>query len=248
MKELMICFFVFVFPPLLQAEARTFAGNNTCDSIHTIKEVTVIANRLDNFSAGTKINPVDSLSMIQYNTRNLSDLLADESPLFIKSYGSGSLATSSFRGGSASHTAILWNGFNINSPMHGQSDLSLVPVDFSDNISIQYGGGSALWGSGAVGGAIHLNNTAKFDKGLSAKAAFSAGSFESYSRQLALELSRKKIVSSIKVFNHTAKNNFPYANEFVSENPTTVQSNAELKSHGLLAENYFLIGKNQKLK
>src|SRR4051812_12993113 len=105
----------------------SYAQKETTDSSFHLKEVIVTSNRLVNFSAGTKVNDIDSLALAQHNSTNLADLLADESPVFIKSYGLGSLATTSFRGGSANHTAILWNGFNINSPMNGQLDLSLVP-------------------------------------------------------------------------------------------------------------------------
>lgn len=226
---------------------NSFGQSNTNDTTFLLKEVIVTANRITNFSAGTKVNPIDSLSLSQHSNQNLSDLLVDESPLFIKSYGLGALATSSFRGGSANHTAILWNGFNINSPMNGQLDLSLVPVNFSDAISIQYGGTSALWGSGAVGGAIHLTNNAKFNTGLSTKINLSAGSFESYSQQASVEFSKKRFISSIKLFNTSAKNNFQYNNIFSPENIKVTQSNAELKSYGLLSENYFLIKEHQKL-
>lgn len=226
---------------------NSFGQTNINDTTFKLKEVIISSNRVTNFSAGTKVNSIDSLSLSQHSNQNLSDLLIDGSPLFIKSYGLGTLATSSFRGGSASHTAILWNGFNINSPMNGQLDLSLVPVNFSDAISIQYGGTSALWGSGAVGGAIHLTNNAKFNTGLTTKINLSAGSFESYSQQASVDFSKKRFISSIKLFNTSAKNNFQYNNIFSPENRKVTQSNAELKSYGLLSENYFLIKANQKI-
>ncbi len=226
---------------------NSFGQTNISDTTFSLKEVIVSTNRIANFSAGTKVNSIDSLSFSQHRNQNLSDLLIDESPLFIKSYGLGALATSSFRGGSASHTAILWNGFNINSPMNGQLDLSLVPVNFSDAVAIQYGGTSALWGSGAVGGAIHLTNNAKFNTGVTTRINLSAGSFETYNQQASVEFSKKRFISSIKLFNTSAKNNFQYNNIFSPENSKITQSNAELKSYGLLSENYFLIKENQKL-
>ncbi len=64
------------------------------------------------------------------------------------------------------HTAILWNGFNIQNAMLGQTDLSLLPAVFFDEVEIEYGGSSAVWGSGAVAGSIHLNNRAGFGRGL----------------------------------------------------------------------------------
>lgn len=223
-----------------------FAQNAT-DTSYQLKEVTVNSNRLTNFSAGTKVIAFDSLSFEQNSNKNLSDLLADESPLFIKSYGLGALGTSSFRGGSANHTAILWNGFNINSPMNGLLDLSLVPVSICDEVSIQYGGTSALWGSGAVGGTIHLNNAAKFNTGLTTKLNLSAGSFSNYNQQLSFQLSLKKVITSIKLYNTTAKNDFQYNNIYSINDNKVTQSNAQLKSYGLLSENYFLINNRQTI-
>ncbi len=232
---------------LFFSSAFCYAQINLIDTTRQLKEINVIANRLTDFSTGTKVDVVDSLVMFQHINKNLSDLLSDESPVFIKSYGLGALATSSFRGGSASQTALLWNGFNINSPMNGVVDLSLVPVNFMDAISVQYGGVSALWGSGAVGGAIHLNNTAKFNSGVTTKVNVSTGSFDVYNQQVSFEFSKRKFISSIKLFNTTSKNNFQYNNVFSANDAKVIQTNAELKSYGLLSENYWLIKENQKI-
>ncbi len=221
--------------------------SQTIDTTVLLKEVNISANRINNFSSGTKINFIDSMALTQYNNHNLSDLLTDESSLFIKSYGTGTLATSSFRGGSANHTAVLWNGFNINSPMNGQLDLSLVPVSFSDAISVQHGGTSALWGSGAVGGVIHLNNVPEFNKGLITKINLSGGSFKDFNQQISLKWSKKRFISSIRIFNSKAKNDFEYTNIYSPEKVNVTQTNAEIKNYGLSSENFLLLKENQKL-
>lgn len=217
------------------------------DSVYVLKEVPISTNRLKYFAAGSKIIAIDSTSLSQYANQNLSELLSDDSPLFVKSYGMGSLGTSSFRGGSANHTAVLWNGFNINNPWNGQMDLSLVPVDVADNVSVQYGGNSALWGSGAVGGAIHLSNNGLFNKGITSKISLSTGSFETYSQQLSAEYSGSRFITSIKFFNTDAKNNFEYSSYYFAEKTKLKTTNAELKNYGFLNENYFLINENQKI-
>lgn len=231
----------------LLISVSVIAQKSPADSALHLKEVVVTAKRIDKFSAGTKIQQIDSATLSRYKSGNLATLLANESPLFIKSYGSGSLATSSFRGGSANHTAILWNGFNLNSPMNGQLDLSLIPNGFINNLSIQYGGTSALWGSGAVGGAIHLNNEVNFDKGITILAGTSVGSFADYGQNIQFEISRHKWVSSFKIANNSVKNNFEYFNQQLSDSPLQKQINAELKQHELLAENYFRINDKQKI-
>lgn len=224
-----------------------FGQKSTIDSMLYLKEVIISSNRLEKFSVGTKIQVIDSTALNQNKSGNLSILLENESSLFVKSYGLGSLATSSFRGGNASHTAVLWNGFNLNSPMNGQLDLSLVPNSFINNVNIQYGGTSALWGSGAVGGTIHLNNDVKFNNGITVSAGSSLGSFLNYGQNAEIEISKSKWVSSFKLFNVSAKNDFEYYNTQLPGSPKVKQSNAELKQYGLLAENYFRINSKQKV-
>lgn len=237
-----------LFTMLLKQESG-FCQESQPDSIIHIKTVTVTSNRLAGFSAGTKITTFDSIIYSKYIDKNLADLLADESPVFVKSYGMGSLASTSFRGGNASHTAVLWNGFNINSPMYGQTDLALVPVTASESVSLQFGSSTALWGSGAVGGAIHLNNYAKYDIGVKATINLSAGSFNSYRQQLNVELSKKRFLSVLKMLNASAKNNFEYNNIYAinTSSEKRKQTNATFKNYGLVSENYFKIDQNQEI-
>lgn len=223
------------------------AQQATMDSVRYLQEVIVEAPRISGFTPGLKITRFDSNTKAAYSQKTLSDLLADESPLFIKSYGLGSLATTSFRGGSASHTAVLWNGISLSSSMNGQLDLSLVPITAADDIRLQYGGSSALHGSGAVSGVIHLLNAPRFKKGISAGANLYAGSFSDYRQQFFVEISKKKFVSSLKLFNATARNDFAYTNIYSANRETTRQSNAALKNQGVISENKWLISPNQVL-
>jgi len=36
--------------------------------------------------------------------------------------------------------------------MHGENDLSILNTFMTDEVSVQYGGSTAMWGSGAVAG------------------------------------------------------------------------------------------------
>ena len=228
---------------------QAFAGyaQVRTDSVKQLSVIEVSSSRLTKFSSGNKTETLDSTLLNRYFTRNLADLLANESQVFIKSYGLGSLATTSFRGAGANHTAVLWNGFNLQSPMNGLLDMSLVPINFLSDVKLQYGGAGALWGSGAVGGTIHLNNTATFNKGFSVMANTSLGSFSDKQEQVSVEISKKRIISSVKLFNHDAKNNFPFINTAQYAKPEQKQRNAELKQYGLLQENYFKINARQKI-
>lgn len=231
---------------LLLLSSAAGLSQRAVDTTYTSKEVHVISNRLDNFSSGTKVQKLDSALLSRFQHANLGDMLSQESPLFIKSYGRGSLATSSFRGGSANHTALLWNGFNINSPMNGQMDFSLIPANIVSSIHIQYGGTSALWGSGALGGTIHLNSVPQFNKGITVRAGITVGSFADYRQNMTIELSKKRFTSVIKAFNTLAKNDFEYYSNSTSSELRR-QTNAELKQTGLISENNFLINSRQRI-
>lgn len=221
-------------------------GQQLPDTIK-LHDVVITAPQRADFASGVKVQVIDSTALARFRFADLGNLLEQESPLFIKNYGPGSLATSSFRGGSANHTAVLWNGFNIGSPMNGQVDLSLVPVGIADNVIIQYGGGSALWGSGAVGGSILLNNKPVFNGGLTVEGGASCGSFGDQRQRVGISISKPTWIGSVDVFNTSSRNDFEYVNTEEHGSPKLRQQHAELAQQGLLAENYFRINARQRI-
>ena len=160
--------FLFCFAIFLGAQ-------NLYDTIQ-IKEVKVLARKKVE-EAGLKITRPDSMARVSTLTTDLSELISGYSPVFIKSYGKGSTATASFRGAAATHTQLLWNGMNLNSPMRGIADLSLLPVFFTDDVFLLHGGSSMVEGSGALGGSIHLENLPDWTSKYYVKAIYEAGSF-----------------------------------------------------------------------
>jgi vitamin B12 transporter len=220
------------------------------DSTITIKTVHVISTRNKEFAVGSKTVLLDSNKIYTYNNNNLSNLLNDQSGIFIKSYGLGGLATTSMRGGSAYHTAVIWNGFNIANSLNGNVDLSLMKNFLIDEIAIQYGGSSALWGSGAIGGAVLLNSKKEFDKGLSVSVGGSVGSFRNFQQNISLDYSSKKFNSSLKLINENAKNDFEYIipqSNIGEENKKIKQVNNQLSQTGLLSENHFQLNAKNKI-
>ncbi|MDD3876239.1 MAG: TonB-dependent receptor [Bacteroidales bacterium] len=221
--------------------------NDNKDSIQTLSTFTISSARLEEFSAGIKTVSYDNLIMQQYAHQSISELIAGESSLYVKSYGAGGIATVSLRGTNANHTAVLWNGFNVNSPMNGQMDLSLLPVGFFDAVSIQYGGSSSLWGSGAIGGAIHLSSKPHFNKGINVQLNISSGSFQTHKQSFLVEVSKKRMLNLVKFINCIAENKFLFKNTYKPNLPLDRQSHAKIKSTGLISENHFLLTKKQKI-
>ncbi len=190
---------------------------------------------------------LDKKMLEKYSSRSLSDVLTLESTMFVKNYGPGGISSLSGRGGGASHTAVLWEGFNLQSPMLGQADISLLPAIFVDYIDIQYGGESALFGNSSVGGAIHMGTKTEFGKGWQFRGNFYGGSFENFGQQMHLNYSSKGYAFSMRSNYRSAKNNFPFRdiNAFGNPKPVKLQENAALEQFGLLQEHLFRIRTHQ---
>jgi len=217
------------------------------DSVLVTKEVIISSNRLSEFSTGYKIIEIDSATLAQNQANSLAELLSNYSPIFVKTYGTNSLASTSVRGMNANQTAILWNGFNINSSYVGMIDLNLVPNNFVNSAKIQVGGAGALWGSGAIGGTVHLNNQPTFNKGLTFNTLLNTGSFADQQINIDFSFSKKRFITSFKTFYHQAKNDFPFINNAKIGKPIENFQNSESYQKGILQENYFKLTKNQTI-
>ena len=208
----------------------TAHGQIPPDTVH-IREIKVLAKRKIE-EAGLKITRPDSLQIISSLTTDLSELLANYSPVFIKSHGRGSQATASFRGTAATHTQILWNGMNLNSPMRGVSDLSLFPVFFVDEVYILHGGSSMIKGSGALGGSIHLENNPQWHSGVALEGLAETGSFHSGKSFFKLNAGGTQFQSTTRFFYDASENNFPFYNSGVIPKKTDTLSNAGYRKAG----------------
>ena len=214
---------------------------------HQLQEVVILQNKQQQFETSKKQIEIDSTILNKYSTSSLSDMLANQSTIHIKSYGNGNIVSTSMRGGSANHTALLWNGLNIQNTMLGQPDLSIVPTTLFNNISLEYGGGSAIWGSGAIGGSIHLKNNTNFNQGFKTKLQMSVGSFDSKKINSGIILSYKKIVSNTTIYYNSCENNYNYKDTTDKENPNKEVTHANFTSKGLMQELSFLITPFQKI-
>jgi iron complex outermembrane receptor protein len=182
-------------------------------------------------SPSYKTTNLDSTSI--FNANNLAELLSNNSTIFIKSYGSGSLATASFRGTGASHTKVQWNGINLNSPMNGQIDFSLFPTFFFNDVEIHYGASGLIDGNGALGGSIIMENKEDYNKGFSTKLRQSVGSFGIYTTTIKGAYSNKRWFIETKLYNNISENNFTYINSSKSDKAEETQVDAEVEQWGI---------------
>jgi vitamin B12 transporter len=68
----------------------------------------------------------------------------------------GSLENIKIRGGSATGTLVLIDGFPVNSPTLGQFDIGSLPVARFDRVEVVRGAQSALYGSNAMSGVVNF--------------------------------------------------------------------------------------------
>lgn len=159
-------------------------------------------NKVKRFHQVNTIGPED----LKKNSTNLSELLRFQSPVYIKENGRGAVSSPSFRGTTAQQTAFVWNGININSNFLGQGDINNISLQGYDQIDVKAGGGSVIYGSGAIGGSIHLNNTLDYHKGFHASLFSEAASYSTFNNFVRLSFSNDRL--SVKVSgNHSQSEN-----------------------------------------
>ena len=215
------------------------------DSIVNLKTVNIDVTKYSYFNDGRKQQAFDSTLFAHYKHTSLSELLSDNSAIYLKSYGPGALSTLSMRGGSSYHTATLWNGFSLASPLNGITDLSLLKNFLFEQVKLQFGGTSTLGGSGAVSGALQLNNNADFNSGIQVYKGISAGSFSTYGEQFSISIGLKNYCSVLKFYNQFGKNNYTFYDP--NKKHVDTQINSRIKQYGVLNEHYFNLAKSTLL-
>lgn len=172
MKRIIIILLVLLF-------CGELLSQTILDSIQKLDEVVLSDVKLKQLSKGYKITVLGD-SILRINQPSLTDVLRFNSNIYFKENGYGMVSSPSFRGTNASQTAVVWNGININSQFNGQVDFNTVSTSNYDNISIRNGGGSVQYGSGAIGGSVHLSNDLDFETHFDNRVRVAFGSFETY--------------------------------------------------------------------
>lgn len=185
------------------------------ESSVALRPISVFGMATEKYSVGAKIQHTDSLLLAQFRFATLAELLSASTPLAFKSYGNGRLTTVSFRGTSANHTAILWNGININQPTLGQTDFSTIPVTSVDQLAIHYGSASSNYGSDAIGGSIHLASVPTWQSKLSMTigqqfASFGNSATTAYLRCGGGTLATSAWESKTRIYWQNQPNQYPY--------------------------------------
>jgi len=206
----------------------------------TMEGITITGSYFERFGAGSNIKKIDSINLTTFSALNLNDLIKAAAPIHFKSYGNSMLSSPSFRGTGAGHTAVFWNGVNVNQPTIGQSDFSLYPVFAFDDIKIHYGAASSRYGSDAIGGSILLDSKPDWKlykmKGI---LSFHGGSYDNYLSKAKITLKPfKNLLSTSKFYRNTNENDFRFRNITKPGKPIENQHDASIFQYGLIQDLY----------
>lgn len=210
---------VFCFCVLILCRSGALIAQ--ADTAMIMEEVTISSSKLIATSGIDAVTKVDSAAFVGAVDGSLTTLLRMQSGMHFRTYQQGGLATVSFRGATAAQTAVLWHGFNINNTMNGLSNLGNIPASLLHDIAIVTSGNSVHWGSGAIGGSIHLNTFTPTDSShLDAQIAH--GAYGSFGAAAKVGATFNKHSLQVKGQWQNAANTFPF---------TSVSGQQELMSH-----------------
>ncbi|MCM4156504.1 TonB-dependent receptor [Gramella sp. AN32] len=181
------------------------------DSINWLDEVRLSDVKLKKFSTGQHITELSD-SLLQKNKQQLTDVLNFNTPIYFKENGRGMVSSPSFRGTTASQTAVIWNGININSQLNGQVDFNTINTTGYNEISIRGGGGSVVYGTGAIGGSVHLNNSISFKNKKEHNLLLQYGSFNTIDTRYNFKLSKSKWSLNLALSRNSSDNDYDFPN------------------------------------
>ncbi|MDZ7878324.1 MAG: TonB-dependent receptor plug domain-containing protein [Saprospiraceae bacterium] len=181
------------------------------DSIRLLPSAEIVAQRLNYFTVGQNHLTTDSFALALFQNQSLAAYLSSQTPLSIKAYGTGTVSVAT-RGVAASHTAMVWNGINLQNPLNGGADIALLNVGAIEQIDVKLGGCSALFGSGAIGGVVQLDNKKPQKDGLHGQLGYGLGSVGWGNEQLRLDYKNAKIGASLNIGHQAATNDFRFKN------------------------------------
>ncbi|SFW14194.1 TonB-dependent receptor plug domain-containing protein [Cellulophaga fucicola] len=209
------------------------------DSVVVLDEVVLTDAKLSQFSVGNKKQVLKD--SVLSKSQSFTDLLRYNSTIYFKENGYGMVSSPSFRGTNAQQTAVIWNGININSQLNGQTDFNTVVTSNYNNVTIKSGGGSVQYGSGAIGGSIHLNSTFNFKEHLDNEVRIGYGSFNTQSTNYKLSLGSKKFSLDLGVNYNSSNNDYKYlGTDQKNENGAYENGNVDLSLGYLISDNNIL--------
>ena len=204
----------------------------------TLPDVEIIEHR-EMLETGTSVVKLDKMILKVKELSSLSEVLSENTSVFVKTYGRGSLSTASFRGTTASHTKVSWNNVSLSSPMLGMVDMSLVPMSIADEVNVFCGSASMQKSETAIGGVVEINTRPMWDRGVSAKIVSSVASFHTFDNMAQVRVGTEKFQSVTKFYDTRSRNDFKFKNSDIAGGGVQKRENADYRMMGAIQELYF---------
>ncbi len=235
------------------------AALSSVAQINTLDEF-VVTSRRPLKDIGLTKTVLDSAALKDNIASSLADVLAFNSPIFVKNSGRATLSTVAFRGTGPGHTQVTWNGMRINNPMMGMTDFSTIPSYFVDAASLLHGAGSVTETGGGLGGLVRLGTIPDAAPGFNAQYIQGIGSFCTFDEFLRLTYADDHWVSSTRAVYSSSPNEFSYINHDKKENiyddnhniigqyhPKEKNRSGSFKDFQLLQEVYYNTGHGDRI-
>ena len=201
-----------------------------------LQEVAVYAAPLKKYTFGQWVETLNEADLKAAVGKDLGEVLQQKTGLFVRQYGPGMLASLTMRGTSSGHNALYWNGLPVNSPSLGQADFSIFPIGSFDQVAIHHGSAGALYGTDAIGGAIHLSNKLHFNNSNEVGINTLLGSFGRWHQMVKYGFSDENFAVRTKVYRNYSQNNFPYKDLTISGTPERRQDHARVEQWGMMQD------------
>lgn len=145
----------FRFTPLFLALLSTTSFAATEELI-----VTGSYNPVTNEQLSSSVSVINKEQLLQLSSNNVVDALRQIPSLWVEEQGGpGGITSIALRGAEANHTLVLLDGVQLNDPTNtrgGAFDLNSINIESIERIEIIRGAQSAVYGSDALAGVIHI--------------------------------------------------------------------------------------------
>jgi len=201
-----------------------FSGHCTSDTLR-LPEAVVSSVEPDGFR---HVLAADSLIPMLFRSGSVGALLEKSASVDLRSYGNTSLQTLSFRGGQASHTRVLWQDLELNSPTLGLFDFGAIGAGTVDAIYALPGLSGMRADNGALGGTVllgqHLPDSSRLGLGLF------GGAFGLREVSLVADFASGKIRSTTRLAMRQMDNDFAFDNYTLQPWQRDTMANAAVSS------------------
>ncbi|MEZ4721854.1 MAG: TonB-dependent receptor [Flavobacteriales bacterium] len=188
---------------------------------------------IDSFNLPVEAGHSYVIDLDRETNLRLDELVRKNSAIHLKTTAPGLLSVPTYRGGDASHTAVLMNGVSLNSPMLGSIDFSTLPLGLFDRAVFFTGTSSNTVGLGGIGGGINLISQEHF-LDTTAQIGLSIGSFGVYSTNVRVShpfiIGRRFISLMLFANQGINENQFSFHNIYSTPEKAEVMKSAKVNS------------------